>query len=116
MKRYVKSSMTPEEIVDAIYNNKPFDAESYDEYAVAFHDGPDPRAIKAKQVRIGDIIKNTENAEEIDLNDIFKVKKIMRNVDGWDYVFVARILTLEGMPVWELHYEEDEYVGIRINE
>lgn len=116
MKRYVRSSMTPEELVDAVYNNKPFDMESYDEYMQAFRKGPDPRAIKAQKARIGDIIKNTESAEELDLGDVFKVKKIERDIDGWDYIFTVRVLTLEGRPIWKLHYEEDEYVGVRINE
>ena len=116
MKRYVRSSMTPEELVDAVYNNKPYDIESYNEYVQTFRKGPDPEAIKAQKVRIGDIIKNTESAEELDLGDVFKVKKIEKDVDGWDYVFTVRVLTLEGKPIWELHYEEDEYVGIRINE
>lgn len=107
------ASMTPDEVVDAIYNNKPFDNESYNEYASVFNQ-PAAGAIKAKDIRVGDIIKNTECAEELDLGDIFVVKKITQNAPGWedwDYTFTVKVMTLRDRPTIDIHYEADEYVG-----
>lgn len=108
------ASMTPEELVDAVYNNKPFDRDSYDEYAEAFHQ-PAEGAIKAKDIKIGDIIRNTESAEELDLDDIFVVKKITKNAPGWedwDYTFTVKVMTLKDRPTVDIHYEANEYVGV----
>lgn len=115
MKRYIRTSMTPDEVIDAIYNNKPFDEESYEEYIEPFHETAEG-AIQAKDIRVGDRIRNTECAEEIDINDIFVVEKIERNVPGpwkdWDYTFTVRMESLADEPVYDIHYDADEYVGV----
>lgn len=111
MKKWIKAAMDPDEVVDAIYNDKPFDFDSYQEYAQAFNDH-DPDAIKAQDVRVGDVINNTESAEELDLGDVFVVDEIYTDREGWDYVFRIHVLTLEEHPSWELHFMTDEYVGV----
>lgn len=116
MRIYVRS-MTETELDDAISNGKPFDMGSFKKYKTP---APAPGAVKVKDVRVGDIIENTESAEAVDLGTVFQVVDIRKDdPDGmgfsWDscpYTFICK--QMDAPRVFHLTYyasEGDEYVG-----
>ena len=125
MKRYIKayqqSAEEYDDLVDALLNNKPFDYDRFHEYWEAFHE-PEEGAIKASEVKVGDVIKNTEDASEINIGDEFRVNRIEKDTDDisdyitFDYVFFVTMLSgdYEGAEC-TLHYMKDEYVGVPVS-
>lgn len=112
MKRVIKAGMTVDEVSDAILRGKPFDLSSLDEYNDYYHS---EGAIRASEVREGQVIQNTEDADELDLNEVFEVLRIRPHSYGWeefDYTFTVRVLSLTGNPIYDIHYMKDEYVGV----
>lgn len=124
MKRYIKayqqSAEEYDDLVDALLNNKPYDYERFHEYWETFHQ-PEEGAIKAQEVKVGDVIKNTEDASEINIGDEFRVVTIGRDEDAiGDYItfdFVFHVMMLSGDyegTECDLHYMKDEYVGVLV--
>ena len=110
MYRVIRATMAPEEVEKAILENRPFDLDSYRKYR-----GSDirPDVVKAKDLTIGGIYINTEDASEFDLNHKFKVlqKKYKKGDMLGDYTFHIQDLT-DGS-VFDIHYDADDYVGVR---
>ena len=117
MKRYIRSNYDLEDLEHAILHDDPFSAEEFEEYWDAYHE-PNADAIQAKDVRKGDIIVNTECAEEMDINDIFLVESIDKPSGIWedfDVTFNIKNLSKDEMDQ-DIHYMDDEYVGVVVDE
>lgn len=117
MKRYIRSSMEDFEVESAILDDAQFDVDSFNEYFGEFHQ-PEKGALKASEVRVGDFIKNTECAEEVDLDHVVEILDIIPHSKGWeefDYTF--HVMDHTSRPPFEidLHYMADEYVGVPVS-
>lgn len=116
MKRYIRSFSDYEDLEDAILNERPFRAPDYQDYLNEFGD-IDEDAIQAKDVKVGDFIENTECCDEVDIGDVIEILEIIENAEGWqDFDYTFRVLdhTLQPPFETELHYMDDEYVGVPV--
>ncbi len=112
--RGIKSSMTPQEVNDAIEQNKPFNIRDYTEYFDPPHDS---EALLPSEMEIGREYINTEDASEFNMGTQFKVLDIVPESerDDWemqfDYVF--KVQTADGN-VFNIHYDSEDYVGVLV--
>lgn len=125
MKRYIKAMTEEEQLNWAIENGKPFDLDTFNKYKVDPYREPD--AIQAKDIQIGDFIRVTESADEVDLNTIVEIYDIDYNdPDGYNFLhngyrtakddvitFICKDRRGRRMP-YNLHFWPDEYVGVKI--
>lgn len=112
-RKFVEASMAPEEVEDAIMNNRPFDLDSFRKYRGYDKYVEDNNIVQAQDVQVGKVYKNTEDASEMNLGDEFKVLSINHTPGGyWEYTFHVKDLT-NGMEL-DLHYWADDYVGPEI--
>lgn len=117
----VHASMDLEDLEDALLKGKAMEAEAFDEYFNAYHE-PEKDAIAARDVKVGDFIRNTECAEEIDIGDVFEVIEISSPKEDsnpiwreFDYVFHILDHTNQPPFAMDLHYMADELVGVRVD-
>ena len=112
--RGIKSSMTPQEVNDAIEQNKPFNIRDYTEYFDPPHDS---EALLPSEIEIGREYINTEDASEFNIGTQFKVLDIVPESEreDWemqfDYVF--KVQTADGN-VFNIHYDSEDYVGVLV--
>ena len=121
--------MTEAELDDALLSGKPFDLASFKKYKTG---AEEEGLIKADEVQVGDIIVNTEDASELNLGTKVEVLDVIQPGEWTDYVFHVRLLESPDTDYWyhgdpykhmaaqpgdemDLHFDADEYVGIKLN-
>lgn len=125
MKRMIVGGMTDAEVEDAILNGKPYDLDSFRRYRWS-DSGQQFRqnAVMPSEVQVGETYINTEDATEFDLGTKFTVldiinPKSLEELDEhsgkwesrFDYVFKVKD---EKGKVFNIHYDDDEYVGVEV--
>ena len=116
MKLKISEGMTEKDLDDAILNNRPFDLDSFKNYKSYTSED----VVFGSDLEVGDLIKNTECADEIDLGTVFTVEAIhyADDEDGFDDMFLTDMaieVTDEDGNYAVLHYDIDEPVGVRVN-
>ena len=111
MYRIIKATMSYDEVQRAIEQNRPFDLDSFRAYRG--YDIGKENTVKAKDLAVGGLYINTEDAAEFDLNHKFKVlsKKYKKGDMLGDYTFHIKDLT-DGSE-FDIHFDADDYVGVR---
>lgn len=125
MKRVIVGGMTDAEVEDAILNGKPYDLDSFRRYRWS-DSGQQFRqnAVMPSEIQVGKPYINTEDASEFDLGTKFTVldianPKTFEDLDEhsgkwesrFDYVFKVKD---ENGHVFNIHYDDDEYVGVEV--